>query len=133
VIVSAIALTGPSSSAAPTRSAATAAPAANPKPPCGVKHYPPCPKHPKVTESPKTVRRGHSIFVQVRDFASGRHVAVYLAGHGRYIQIASGTTNRRGNADVSGRIPRHVPTGGYTLYVHVGSATYRFHINVVRG
>jgi hypothetical protein len=133
VIVSAIALTGPSSSAAPTRSAATFAPAAAPSRPCGKPHYPPCPKGLAISVSPKTVRRGHSIFVSVRHAVPGRHVTVHLAGHGRYIFLGSTTVGRHGNANVSGRIPKHIPTGGYTVYVQVGSTIRSFHLNVVRG
>jgi hypothetical protein len=132
-MVSAIALAGPSASASPARQTANVAAAAKPKPPCGRPRYPRCPPKKHIGVSPKTVRRGHSIFISVRNFPPSRRVTVHLAGHGRYIFLGSTTTGAHGNADLSARIPKHIPTGGYTVYVKVGSTTKPFHITVVRG
>lgn len=122
LIGASISLAGPS----------VAAPAQALRVPCGRPNYAPCPPRKKITVYPRIVHRGHRIFIVVQHYPAFTPVTVHLAGHGRYILLASTRTGRLGNAFLAPRIPKGIPTGYYTLYVQVGSVTEAYTIHVLR-
>ncbi len=130
LIVSAVVISAPAS-AAPSRAADSVSSALRP---CGRPHYPPCPPKSSVSVSPHNVRRGHRLFISVRHYPAHKRVSIRLAGHHISRRIGSSRTGPHGNTNFSVHIPKHIPVGRrYTVYVHIGSATKRFHINVIRG